>query len=109
MRLVEPDYIVPAIHDRQIVWLLGITAKMDGDAAVLVFFPGDIVDRVSIGRVLLKVTLGVIEAVQKDDPLQKRAHQTKQILKEAFFERACPPAHRVDPVGVVEIGLLQGA
>jgi hypothetical protein len=39
MRLVEPDYIVPAIHDRQIVWLLGITAKMDGAAAVLVFFP----------------------------------------------------------------------
>ena len=44
VRLIEPDDIVPAVHNRQIVGLLGISAEMDGDAAVLAFFPGDVID-----------------------------------------------------------------
>ena len=61
-RLIESDKIVPALHDRQEVGLFGVTAEMDGHAAVLVLGAGDIVHRVGVVLVLLRIPFIVIQA-----------------------------------------------
>ena len=80
MRLIQPDSVVPALHDRQIVGLLRIAAEMNGDAAILGFLSGDVVDRVGVVRVLLEESLTVIEA---DGPEPVDRH---------VFDGECTPA-----------------
>ena len=62
MRLIKPDQVIPAVHDRQEILCFWIATKMDGHAAILVLTAGDIVERVGIVRVLLKIPLLVVEA-----------------------------------------------
>jgi hypothetical protein len=61
-RLIEPGDVVPAVHDRQIVGLLGIAAEMDGVTSILGFLRGDVVERVGVVVVLYIVPLAVVEA-----------------------------------------------
>jgi len=60
-RPIEADRIVPALHDRQEVWLFGVAAEVDGHAAVLVFLTGDIVHRIGLLLVLLEIAFPVIK------------------------------------------------
>ena len=100
-RLIEPDDLFPAIHDRQVVGLIGIAAEMDGVTSIFAFLPGDVVDRVGVVFVLHKVPLAVVDT-DGPEPVHGDVFHGKRIRRLAVVHRRCDVEilrilHRVRP------------
>src|SRR5216684_3504692 len=62
-RAIEPDGVVPALHDRQAIRTLAVaTAELNSDRTVGAFMAGDAIDRVGLVWVVLVIALGIVEA-----------------------------------------------
>src|SRR6478736_4006949 len=62
-RTIEPHYVIPTRHSRQAVDDLAVAAaELDGHRTVGPFFCGNVVECVSVERVLLEVALCVVDA-----------------------------------------------
>jgi hypothetical protein len=65
-RTIEAHRVVPARLDRQTVEHLAVAAaELDRDRAVGAFLRRDLVERVRIIRVFLKVPIGIVDAEPK--------------------------------------------
>lgn len=67
MRTIEPNRVVPALHDQQAVRNLAVTAPgLDGDRAIGIFLARDAVDRTGVVWILFVIAFGIVEAERSD-------------------------------------------
>jgi hypothetical protein len=87
-RTIEPDHVIPVLHDRQTIRDLSVTtAETDRYRAVLVFDSRDVVKRVGIVQILLVVAFGVIK-VYRPKSIDGDVVDLEYIMKETAITAA---------------------
>lgn len=60
---IKPHGVIPPFRDGQAVRNFAVaSAELNGDRAIRIFLPGDAIQRIGVVRILLEVSLRVVDA-----------------------------------------------